>query len=167
MSAGAASGNCGREARGQAPQVLGHGSHRAQPPAEALAENPRCSQKSNQQEHARRVERRYAARHQQHLEVHQSGDGQPAFDAWRANGVRGPAAGFVITDEQVELDADPDIERQEGQLKRAAQRLRAVLAGALQQFLAGLDWRCGNSGHWHPYLRGVPSSRTSHSPSAT
>ena len=43
----------------QTPQVLGDGSRRAQPAAEALAEEPRCSQKSNQQEHTGGVECRH------------------------------------------------------------------------------------------------------------
>ena len=64
------------------------------------------------------------------LEIHQGCDGQPAFDAWGPRGYTELAAGFVITDKEVELNADPDVQREKRELKPAAGVLGVVGTGS-------------------------------------
>src|SRR5690348_13578556 len=73
----------------------------------------------------------------QHLEIHQGGDGQPAFDPRGAGGGSYSASGLVITDEIVELDPDPDIQGEKSELKPGTGALGTVSRGADKGFLHG------------------------------
>ncbi len=120
----------------EAPEVLGDGADGAEPAAEALAEDPGGGEKGDQEEHAGGMQGRHLAADQQHLEIHQGGDGEPAFDAGRPSGPQASPAGFVVADEQVELDADPGVEGEKDELHGAAEGLGAVRFGAADQLLA-------------------------------
>jgi hypothetical protein len=60
------------------------------------------------------------------LQAHQGGNRQPAFDAGRTLDGHCPAPAFEIPHEQIELDADPDMQQQKAGLNRATKLLRAV-----------------------------------------
>jgi len=74
------------------------------------------------------------------LEVHDAGDGEPAFDAGGAAEVRGLAVGFVVADPEDELEAEPGVEGEEGELDGVADSLRAVAEDAADEGLFGPGW---------------------------
>jgi len=89
------------------------------------------------------------------LEVHKAGDGEPAFDAGRAAEVVGAAVGLEVADPEIELEAEPGVEGEEGDLDGVADALRVVEEMAADEglFRRSRDrWgcggaRCGEGGH--------------------
>ena len=55
-----------------------------------------------------------------YFEVHQSGDGEPAFGAGRPRHLEADAATLVEAHPQVELNSEPGVEQDEGDLDRVA-----------------------------------------------
>lgn len=72
----------------------------------------------------------------QRLQIHEGSNRKPSLDPRRPDYPEGSAASFVVPDEEIELDADPHVQQQKRQLKAPAQRLRAVLRGALFELFA-------------------------------
>ena len=66
----------------------------------------------------------------QRLEIHDGSNRKPSLDPRRPVYPEGSAASFVVPDEEIKLDADPQVQQQKRQLKVTAQRLRTVLRGA-------------------------------------
>jgi len=72
------------------------------------------------------------------LEVHEAGDGKPAFDAGGSAEVVGLAVGFEVADPEVELEAEPGVEGEEGELDGVADALGVVEEMAADEgFLGG------------------------------
>ena len=60
------------------------------------------------------------------LEVHEAGDGEPAFDTGGAVDVEAAAVGFVIANPEIKLQAEPGVESEEGDLDGVADALGVV-----------------------------------------
>ena len=70
--------------------------------------------------------------------VHQSGDGEPAIDSGGAGDVRAGGAGLKVADEEIELDAEEDVEQDEEALHDETGALPAVGRGAAKVRLFGV-----------------------------
>ncbi len=71
----------------------------------------------------------------QNFEIHQRRDGEPTLNARWPLGNAYPATGLLITNEEIKLDADPDVQRQKGDLKPEEDALGAVGSGSTEGLL--------------------------------
>ena len=117
------------------PEPFREGADRAQPPAKRLAEQEGDRQEGHQQKHARGMDGGEGSGEQKHLQVHQRRDRQPAFDTGRTGDQRRGAERFIVPDEEVELDADPDVQQQESALHAPTQKLRMIGCAAFHELL--------------------------------
>ncbi len=126
-----------KQAAAGPPERFGNGADRADPATKRFAEDQADSEKTEEQKHPGRVDGRHLAGQQPILQVHEASNRQPTFDAGRPLESGRVAGRFEMPDEQVELSANPDIQRQETELHGATQRLRAVRRRPPHQFIAG------------------------------
>ncbi len=70
--------------------------------------------------------------------VHEAGDGQPAIDSGGTGDVGAGGGGFEVADEEIELDAEEDVEQDEEALHDETGTLRTVGRGAAKVRFWGL-----------------------------
>jgi len=126
----------------EVPEVFGGGTYGAEPGAKGFLEEPARDEKDDEEDHRGGVDSGDVVGGEEVLEVHEAGDGKPAFDAGGATEVMGLAIGFVIADPEVELEAEPGVEGEEGELDRMAGTLGVVEEMAADEGLFG-DGGCG------------------------
>ncbi len=120
----------------QLPQIFRHRSHRTQPPAKRLSQQPRHQHKRREQKERRRMHPRQLPAHQHVLELHQPGDRQPSFHSRRTRHLARRPRRLRPAHPLVELHADPHIQRHEPQLEAQPKLLRVVSIAAPHQLLA-------------------------------
>ncbi len=69
--------------------------------------------------------------------VHQSGDGQPAIDPGGTRDMRAGGGGLKVTNEEIKLHAEEDVEQDEQALHDETDALRTVGRGAADVLLLG------------------------------
>ena len=131
------------ELAAQLPEVFGEGSDGAEPGAEGALEEEAGGGEDEEQDHGGGVDGGDAAGGDEVARVHQSGDGEPAIDSGGAGDVGAGGAGFKVADEEIELDAEEDVEQDEEALHDEAGALPAVGRGAANVGL--FRFGCGDS----------------------
>ena len=121
----------------EVPEVFGGGADGAEPGAEGFLEQPAGEQEDDEEDHGRGVDGGDVVGGEEVLEVHEAGDGEPAFDAGGAAEVAGVAVGFEVADPEVELEAEPGVEGEEGDLDGVADALGVVEEMAADEGLFG------------------------------
>jgi hypothetical protein len=137
----------------EVPEVFGGGTYGAEPGAKGFLEEPARDEEDDEEDHRGGVDSGDVVGGEEVLEVHEAGDGEPAFDAGGATEVMGLAIGFVIADPEVELEAEPGVEGEEGELDGVAGTLGVVEEMAADEGLFG-GGGCGNGEGGH----GLPST---------
>ena len=117
------------------PEIFRHCSDWAEPTAKGFAEQERDGQKREKQKQGRRMRRRNVASADPVFEVHQPGDGEPAFDSGGACKVASGSS-FEITHPKVKRNSHPCIQQQERELEYATEQWRTVGCGSADKFLA-------------------------------
>ena len=120
------------------PEVFGYGADRAEPGAEGFFEQQAGEQKDDEEKHRRRVDGGDVMGDEEVLEVHEAGDGKPALDAGGTAEVARLAVGFEVADPEVELEAEPGVECEEGDLDGVADALGVVLREVAEEGLLRL-----------------------------
>jgi len=69
--------------------------------------------------------------------VHESGDGKPAIDSGGAGDMRAGRVGLEIADEEIELHAEKNVERDEEALHDETDSLRTIYGDAADLVLFG------------------------------
>ena len=124
------------------PEVFGGGAYGAEPGAEGFLEQPARDDEDYEEDHGGGVDGGDVVGGEEILEVHEAGDGEPAFDAGGAAEVVGLAVGLEIADPEVELEAEPGVEGEEGDLDGVADALGVVEEMAADEgFFGGRDGR--------------------------
>jgi len=139
----------------EVPEVFRCSAYGAEPGAEGFLEEPARHEEDDEQDHGRGVDGGDVVGGEEVLEVHEAGDGEPAFDAGGATEVVGVAVGFVETDPEIELEAEPGVEGEEGDLDGVADALGVVEEMAADEGPFGGRWgrwgcgeaRGGQGGH--------------------
>ncbi len=129
----------------EVPEVLRGGAYGAEPGAEGFLEEQAGEQEDDEENHRCGMDAGDVVGGEEVLEVHEAGDGEPAFDAGGAADVAGEAVGFVVADPEVELEAEPGVEGEEGDLDGVAEALGVVEEMAADEGLFGGRgrWDCG------------------------
>jgi len=115
------------------PQILRERADGAEPGAESFLGGQAHGEERHEKEHGRGMNFGNAPGGQQIFEVHQPGDGQPAFSSRRARNLQAMAAGCEESEPEIKLDAQPAVEQYERKLNQVAYALRAVRRGAVNQ----------------------------------
>ncbi len=127
----------------EVPEVFRGGPYGAEPGAEGFFEEEAREEEDDEEDHRGGVNAGDVVGGEEVLEVHEAGDGEPAFDTGRAADVVGEAVGFVEADPEIKLEAEPGVEGEEGDLDGVAEALGVVEEMAADE---GFFWRAREFG---------------------
>jgi hypothetical protein len=140
----------------EVPEVFRCGAYGAEPGAKGFLEEEARDEEDDEEKHRRGVDGGDVVGGEEVFEVHEAGDGEPAFDAGGAGDVMGLTVGFEVTDPEIELEAEPGVEGQESDLDGVADALGVVEEMAADEGLFGGGERSGG-GHGYLLLLTVAS----------
>jgi len=135
------------EAAAKDGEIFGEGADGAEPRAEGLFEENAHQDEGEEEKHRGGMDERNVAGGEEELRVHESGDGQPAFDASGARQIEALASVFEVAHPNEELESEPAVERNKDELDDVADALGAVGGEAAHQRLLVLDDRFGAGTH--------------------
>ncbi len=118
------------------PEVFRERADGAEPGTEALLQQEAGEQEDGNQHERGGVHGGDVAGGEEVLQVHEAGDGKPAIDACGTGDVVGLAMGLKEARPQQKLDADPEIECEEGKLDDPAGELGVIRRGTTDKRLA-------------------------------